>query len=465
MDYVQDLSSPLRIRSRMSILFWSFQLFAAAAFLILDVAFRVSIYFILVPRALFRYVFNVKPKPKPHPTEAELDLDRSFYEFAESRGFTVQEHTVETDDGYLLTLHRLLPKNYRPENLTNYPDLHDMAGVGAKSSKKKAYLAVPCRGVVFFQHGFLQSSECWIFRKDSNQALPFLLASQGYDCWFGNVRGNKYSMKHRTLSPTGTAFWNYSIDDIALKDVPAMLNYVVSNTGPDEKINYIGFSQGTAIGFAAFSRFPELSSKIRVFVALGPAACVRELRNQLVAAVSTSRPQFIFLLFGKKALLNTAMFWRKVVPSKTYVYIIDSALDFLFGWKTQNIDPEEKSLLYYHLYSTCSVKCVVHWFQITHSGRFQMFDDNIAVVNRSHRYKAYLLPRYDIRMIQCPIAIFWGGRDTVPNHEFFLENLEGKAQFFKLDTYEHLDFLYSKNANKEVYQDVINIINNGPKEF
>jgi len=150
MDYVQDLSSPLRIRSRMSILFWSFQLFAAAAFLILDVAFRVSIYFILVPRALFRYVFNVKPKPKPHPTEAELDLDRSFYEFAESRGFTVQEHTVETDDGYLLTLHRLLPKNYRPENLTNYPDLHDMAGVGAKSSKKKAYLAVPCRGVVLF---------------------------------------------------------------------------------------------------------------------------------------------------------------------------------------------------------------------------------------------------------------------------------------------------------------------------
>ncbi|PRP87558.1 triglyceride lipase-cholesterol esterase (predicted) [Planoprotostelium fungivorum] len=59
------------------------------------------------------------------------------------------------------------------------------------------------------------------------------------------------------------------------------------------------------------------------------------------------------------------------------------------------------------------------------------------------------------------MAIFWGGQDTVPNHEYFLEDLKGKAKFYKLDTYEHLDFLYSKSAHEEVYEDVIQIINEG----
>ncbi|PRP77955.1 hypothetical protein PROFUN_08489, partial [Planoprotostelium fungivorum] len=174
MDYVQDLSSPLRIRSRMSILWWAFQLFAAAAFLMLDVAFRVSVYFVLVPGALVRYVFGLKEKPKPKPTEAQLDLDRSFVEFVESRGFQVEEYTVQTEDGYLLTLHRILPKNYKGEYNGNYKDLHgDLAGPGNGHSngrsKNTAYLSVPCRGVIFFQHGFLQSSECWVFRKDNDQ--------------------------------------------------------------------------------------------------------------------------------------------------------------------------------------------------------------------------------------------------------------------------------------------------------
>jgi len=444
----------------MSLILWAFQLCAAGLLLFLDLAFRISVYITVIPGAFGRYVLGVKPKPKPKLSEDELDLDRDFVELAESRGFTVQEHTVEISDGYLLTLHRILPKNYKPEYQGNYEALHQGPPLAGKSSEKQAYFKVPCKGVVFFQHGFLQCSEVWLFRKSNEQILPFLLSEQGYDCWFGNVRGNKYSLKHKTRSPLGDSFWNFCIDDLAQKDVPEMLQYVLNSTG-QEKLSYVGFSQGTAIAFAAFSRYPELAAKINVFVALGPAACVKELRNQLVAAVSTSRPQFIFALFGKKALLDTAIFWRKVVPTQIFVKIIDTALDFLFGWKTANMDHKEKALMYYHLYSTSSVKCVVHWFQITHSGRFQMFDDNIVVVNRSHRYKGYLLPKYDIRMIQCPISIFYGGRDTVPNHDFFLQSFKGneKVEFFELPSYEHLDFLYAKNAKKDVYDDVIRIVN------
>lgn len=34
--------------------------------------------------------------------------------------------------------------------------------------------------VVFFMHGFLQSSEAWLIRKDPNHSLPFILANKGY---------------------------------------------------------------------------------------------------------------------------------------------------------------------------------------------------------------------------------------------------------------------------------------------
>jgi len=34
-----------------------------------------------------------------------------------------------------------------------------------------------------------------------------------------------------------------------------------------------------------------------------------------------------------------------------------------------------------------------------------------------------------------------------------------KVEFYELPSYEHLDFLYAKNAKKDVYDDVIRIIN------
>jgi lysosomal acid lipase/cholesteryl ester hydrolase len=46
------------------------------------------------------------------------------------------------------------------------------------------------------------------------------------------------------------------------------LQYVLNFTG-NETLSYIGFSQGTAQAFAAFSRNEELASKINIFIALG----------------------------------------------------------------------------------------------------------------------------------------------------------------------------------------------------
>lgn len=55
----------------------------------------------------------------------------------------------------------------------------------------------------------IDSSDTWIVN-DEHLAPGFYFANQGYDVWFGNARGNKYS--NPTLSPKKRNFWNFTFD-------------------------------------------------------------------------------------------------------------------------------------------------------------------------------------------------------------------------------------------------------------
>jgi pimeloyl-ACP methyl ester carboxylesterase len=63
-------------------------------------------------------------------------------------------------------------------------------------------------------------------------------------------------------------FWNFSFDEIALYDLPAMVNYILDKTN-QSKLFYVGHSQGNMVAFARLSTCPEFNSKIKLFLALG----------------------------------------------------------------------------------------------------------------------------------------------------------------------------------------------------
>lgn len=124
--------------------------------------------------------------------------------------------------------------------------------------------------VVLLQHGLMQSAG--IFVCNEEESLAFWLAERGFDVWLGNNRG---FCPHRDYSPCDQRYWDWGLDELALRDVPAMIMQACTVSGA-ERLVYIGHSQGSAIGFACFSAMPEIARRVSLFVAMAPAYYVGE---------------------------------------------------------------------------------------------------------------------------------------------------------------------------------------------
>lgn len=145
--------------------------------------------------------------------------------------YEIEQHLVRTKDDYLLCVHRIpslksYAKNDEAKIYQQMPIL-DNQGIETfsflkhfpkrDSIKKDGKEKKP---VVLIYHGFLMSSEIWVCNLEEYQNLPLLLVNLGYDVWLGNARGNKYSQNHLKLKANDVAFWNFSLNEYALYDLP-----------------------------------------------------------------------------------------------------------------------------------------------------------------------------------------------------------------------------------------------------
>ena len=358
--------------------------------------------------------FNIAKSPFISSPEEEEEARRkesiflkmsNTEDFVRFWGFPFQPHYVTTKDGYILALHRI------PFSRSEHTKLSKTL------SRKKSHMSVDStnmstRPVVLLWHGFLMNSEVWVSTPDPIESLAFTLADAGYDVWMGNTRGNKYSCKHRRLKPSEEMFWDFSIDDLAAYDLPDTVNYILKITGAPS-LSYIGFSQGTTMGFTSLSSNFDLNRKINLFIALAPATKPKGLENKTIQSLINTTPEVIYLLFGKKALLSSTYFWSNVLTTGTYAWVIDVAMNGLFSWTSPFI--EHKTVVYRHLYSYSSVKIVVHWFQIIKNKRLQMYDDNPSILPLK---ESSGVPHYPTDLIQTPYALLYGGCDTLPDIQY-----------------------------------------------
>lgn len=357
-----------------------------------------------------------------------VTMDMSTQELIAYFGYPVEEHMVCTEDGYCLSLQRI-PHSKHVSNAT----------------------AVP-RPAVLLVHGLMQSSEAWVCW---NESLAFLLSDSSYDVWLGNVRGNKYSCRHVSLKPFESKFWDFSLDEMAMFDLPCMIDFILQHTG-NEKLSYIGFSQGTGAALACFSLLPRVASKISIFVALSPAAKAKGLRKGMLQTFINMAPESLFLLLGTRAVLTISLFWRSVLHRRLFARVIDRSCETLFGWEMRNIGPiQRKTLLYPHLFSYASVKTVAHWMQIAACDRFQQYDENQSF---GKGYRGILPQGYPVCQIRCKMAMFYGGSDDLTDIQWLLGQLSPDTMRVNVEGYEHLDLIWAEDAHERVFPKVLAVL-------
>ncbi|GBC04496.1 hypothetical protein RclHR1_00570052 [Rhizophagus clarus] len=397
-----------------------------------------------------------------------IQYSSTFREMVEYWGYTMEEHMVKTRDNYLLGIHRI-PTGKCYDDDDDYGDktteshiksVFNKCGIPLSTIRtnfsRSSYLTKERKPVVLLYHGLMMCSEIWMCNMEEERQLPFLLANAGYDVWLGNARGNKYSMKHTRFKPNESQFWEYSMDEFALFDLPDTIDYILETTGVPS-LTYIGFSQGTAQSFAALSINPSLNKKVNLFLALAPATSPVGLQNPIVDAFIKASPNIVYLFFGRKAFLTMAMFWQKVLSPPIYTELLDKCMKFLFGWDGKNMTKEQKSVSYSHLYSFTSVKSLVHWFQIIRANKFQMYDE--LPPYSSSTAMGHYCQEFPTKQIKTPIGVFYGGSDSLVNIDILLKQLPKPAFIKEIQPYEHLDFLWASDVHKTVFPKLFDLLN------
>lgn len=247
--YTPRSPKPLTTLERVKLFIWqSFSLVISTVFLSGVVAWAVSTDLKQqIPRLL-----KGKKKKKTFPWDDEKywrkneKVSKDPRDYALAVGMDMENQTIETEDGFYLRVNKVIDPDARKH-----------------SDGKGGY-------PVLILHGLFQSSGSFITSEE--RSLAFWLAKHGgYQVYLGNTRA-VYGMGHRNFSTSDPRFWDWTIRELAMYDLPALVNHVCAETGYS-KIAFIGHSQGNGLAFISLSlgMCPGLGKRLSLFVALAPA--------------------------------------------------------------------------------------------------------------------------------------------------------------------------------------------------
>ncbi|KAK2523505.1 hypothetical protein Q9233_009845 [Columba guinea] len=304
-------------------------------------------------------------------------------------GYPSEEYQVTTEDGYILAVFRI------------------PAGRNSQNTGKKP--------AVLLQHGAFGDCIHWISNLPNN-SLGFILADAGFDVWLGNSRGNTWSSKHKTLKPCQKEFWQFSFDEIGKYDIPAELYFIMNKTG-QKHVYYAGHSEASAAGFIAFSTFPELAQRVKLFFALAPVTTVTHATSPLITF----------------AHLPPAL-----IRSRMDVYIA-------------------------HHPAGTSVQNFIHWHQMASADQFQAYD--YGSKENMKKYNQSTPPAYKIEKTSTPVALWSGGQDKLGDTKDMaklLPRITNLIYHEHFPAWGHLDFVWGLDATEKMYRKIVELIRKHP---
>ncbi|KAM3966179.1 lipase 1 [Aphomia sociella] len=373
--------------------------------------------------------------------DARLDVP----ELVRKYNYTLEVHSVTTEDGYILEMHRI-------------PHGRDSNNVPGN------------KPIVFLMHGLFCSSADWVLMGPGS-AFAYFLVEEGFDVWMGNARGNYYSRKHIRLNPDhilSTRFWEFSWDEIGNIDLPTMIDYVLDNTGRD-RLHYVGHSQGTTAFFVMGSLRPAYNEKIISMHAMAPVAYMANNRNPLLLVISpfsNSIESVASILGIGEFLPNSAiMTWAGQALCMDEVIFQPVCSNILFlvgGWSHSQHNTTMLPVKMGHTPAGASARQLAHYGQGIAGKRFRRYDHGSMLANR-RVYGSRRPPNYDLSKVTTPVFLHYADSDPLAHvndvDRLFRELGRPIGKFrIPLPSFSHLDFLWGIDAKELLFDRIINLI-------
>ncbi|WPK25168.1 hypothetical protein PUMCH_002471 [Australozyma saopauloensis] len=259
-------------------------------------------------------------EPFPNIEKMKVTLDLRYY--AQLLDLDLEEYTITTKDGYVLTLHRLIDPKDSDEQRTSKPPL-------------------------LLQHGLLLCSGAWL--TPGRNSLAYYFMEQGYDVWMGNNRCG-FEPKHEELPGNlfhSEKFWDWDVRWLAYYDLPCIIDNVLQHKPLHQKLFLIGHLQGCTQSLLMLrnGELAQTHKKIECFFALAPAAFPGAMfhdRSFIKFMHNRSLKGFRFV-FGSCCYLKLLGVTRSLIGTtslfKTLSYIM---FKYLFGWSIKNSYHDQK---------------------------------------------------------------------------------------------------------------------------
>nr|XP_023019895.1 lipase 3-like [Leptinotarsa decemlineata] len=328
----------------------------------------------------WRDYFTMKSNPK---CWYDFAADNKVPEIIKKSGYPFMEYKVKTNDGYFLTVFRI---------------------PGVASSKPS----------IFLMHGVQGTSA--IYLGLGKNSLAFLLYEAGYDVWLGNYRGTEYSEEHETMNTTQREYWDYSVQDIALEDIPTMLQLVKYHSGHRGKIIYIGHSLGTTTGIMYAAEYGQSAADtLGLLVLLTPAYKLPNMRS----------PYRIFFPLLNPALETVPVYFNQIPAGtslKTLTYLNEATMN-----------------------------------------RFTKYDYGPG--KNRYLYGSDTPPEFDLKNIRVPIYIMFARndwsttrKDSIAFYNTIPEEMRYGMHEIRNLNFNHYDFLFGRDSKKLVTDKLLQVL-------
>ncbi|CAH1113089.1 unnamed protein product, partial [Psylliodes chrysocephalus] len=362
--------------------------------------------------------------------------DMTFEQKIAFDGYPLESYKTTTADNYILTIYRI--------------------PWGRKNVQKTT------RSPVLLLHGLGATPDMFVLQ-GANKSLAYNLADGGFDVWLLNARGVIKSRGHKYYNINkGKKYWNFGFHEVAVYDVTANIDFILTKT--KQKPFVIGHSQGNTCYFIMMAEKPEYNEKVKLGVAYGPGIKF-DIDNPFIPPLLyiTGLLKAIYDLFGfyelipNPSLLTTA---RDLCKEQTYFLELCFQVINIIGThesKLINMDLTP-AIIGAAARARISVYQILHYVQIIKTGRFGQY--NYGPTINMKIYGNITPPLYNLKQITSPVILFYAQKDelgTIKLADDTIKELPNVYLYEKVqfENFNHIDFLFGRNATKLVYQKTI----------